>query len=80
MEKVNVTCRIPRDAIDSLDKLGAMVDRDRSYLINQAIGHYVAQQKWQIEEVERAIQEIEAGNFLTEKEFTADMKSWRKRN
>lgn len=80
MEKVTVTCRIPRDAIDSLDKLGGMVDRDRSYLINQAISQFVAQQKWQIEEVQQAIHDIEAGNFLTEKEFIADMKTWRKRN
>lgn len=80
MEKVNVTCRVPQDRVDALDKLGQLVDRDRSYLINEAIDYYVAHQKWQIEEVERAIQEVESGNFLTEEEFIADMKTWRRQN
>ncbi len=77
MEKVNVTCRIPRDAVESLDKLGALVDRDRTYLVNQAIDHYLAHQKWQIEEVERAIAEADAGQTVSHKEFVKEVKSWR---
>ena len=76
MEKLNVTCRIPKDAVDSLDKLGALVDRDRSYLINQAIAHYVANQKWQIEEVERAIAEADAGKVVSHDDFVKTVQNW----
>lgn len=76
MERLNVTCRIPKDAVESLDKLGALVDRDRSYLINQAITQYVANQKWQIEEVERAIAEADAGKVVSYDDFVKAVQSW----
>ena len=78
MEKVNVTCRLNADEVAFFDTLGAQVDRDRSYLIKKAIANFIATQRWQVEEVKRVIAEVENGEFLTEKEFDADMKKWRK--
>jgi predicted transcriptional regulator len=77
MEKVNVTCRLNVDDVAFLDTLGAQLDRDRSYLIKQAVARFIAEQRWQVEEVQRAIAEIEAGDVLTEKEFNDDLKKWR---
>ena len=77
MEKLNVTVRVAKQAVASLDKLGAIVDRDRSYLINQAIESFIAHQKWQVEEVERAIAEVEAGKVMTHKEFVKDVMAWK---
>jgi RHH-type rel operon transcriptional repressor/antitoxin RelB len=78
MEKVNVTCRLNADDVAFLDTLGEQVDRDRSYLIKQAVARFIAHQRWQVEEVQRAIAEADEGNVLTDKEFAADMKKWRK--
>ena len=80
MEKVNVTCRVPKDRVATLDKYAALTDRDRSYVLNEAIDLLIAHHQWQIDEVERAIAEVEAGNCLTEKEFLADMRTWRRQN
>lgn len=68
MEKVNVTIRMDAEEVAFLDKLAGITDRDRSYLIKQAVSEYIALQRWQLEEIEKAMQEADAGEFATEKE------------
>ncbi len=76
LEKVPVTCRLEHDDVVFLDKLAELTERDRSFLIKQAVTDFIATQKWQVEEVERARAEATEGKVLTEKEFDADMKKW----
>jgi predicted transcriptional regulator len=78
MEKVNITCRLDAEDVAFLDKLAAMTERDRSYLIKKAVAEYIALQRWQIEEVERAVAEADAGMFATEKEVRAAFTDLRK--
>jgi RHH-type transcriptional regulator, rel operon repressor / antitoxin RelB len=68
MEKVNVTCRLNAEDVAFLDKLAKATERDRSYLIKKAVAEYIALQRWQIEEVERAIGDADAGKFASDKE------------
>lgn len=75
-EKVNVTFRMAKDRVDMLDELGKCYDRDRSYLVNEAVEEYIAHRKWQVEEVKRALKDVEEGKFLTEEEFLRDVASW----
>ncbi len=74
--KVNVTCRMAKERVTALDKLGKCYDRDRSYLVNEAVEEYLARQEWQIAEVKRSLAEVKAGTFLTEEEFLADVATW----
>lgn len=76
MEKLNVTVRVDKEHVDTLDQLGEYFDRDRSYLINQAIERFIAQQQWQIDEVNKAIEEADAGRVMTHAEFAKKVKSW----
>jgi predicted transcriptional regulator len=71
MEKVNVTCRLAADDVAFLDKLAESMERDRSYLIKQAVSEYVALHRWQIEEIERALVECEAKDFASDKQVKA---------
>jgi predicted transcriptional regulator len=75
-EKVNVTCRMAKDRVKALDEIGEAYDRDRSYIVNEAVEEYLARRQWQVEEVKRARREVAAGKFLTEEEFLADVKTW----
>jgi RHH-type rel operon transcriptional repressor/antitoxin RelB len=77
MEKVNVTCRLDADDVAFLDKLADMTDRDRSYLIKQAVSEFISLQKWQIEEIEAAIAEADAGKFASEAEVRKVFKELR---
>jgi predicted transcriptional regulator len=74
--KVNVTCRMAKDRVKALDEIGEAYDRDRSYIVNEAVEEYLARRQWQVEEVERARREVAEGKFLTEEEFLADVKTW----
>jgi predicted transcriptional regulator len=67
----SVTVRLPEEDIAFLEALGKTKDRNRSYLIKEAVEEYIATHKWQIEEIERAIQEADAGDFLSEAETAA---------
>lgn len=78
MEKVSVTCKLNQDDVTFLDKLAEVTDRDRSYLIKQAVADFIANQKWQVEEVERALAEADRGEFLTDQQFRAEVQSWDK--
>jgi predicted transcriptional regulator len=71
MSKENITFRLDSDKRAALDAIAAGMDRDRSYLINEAITLYLEMHQWQIEEINRAIAEAEAGDFATEEEVTA---------
>ena len=66
MERVNVTCRLPVEDVQFLDTLADSMERDRSYLIKQAVAEYVASQRWQVEEIDKAIAEADAGQFATD--------------
>jgi predicted transcriptional regulator len=66
MKKVNVTCRLDSDAVAFLDSLGANLDRDRSYLIKDAVQRYIDMHRWQVEEIEKAIGEADRGEFASE--------------
>ncbi|HVX60606.1 MAG TPA: ribbon-helix-helix protein, CopG family [Pirellulales bacterium] len=78
MEKVSVTCKLNADDVKFLDKLGGMTDRDRSYLIKQAVANFIANQKWQVEEVEQALAEADRGEILTDEQFRREVRSWDK--
>ncbi|HEY4311612.1 MAG TPA: ribbon-helix-helix protein, CopG family [Pirellulales bacterium] len=71
MKKVAITCRLDGEVIAFLDQLGEQLDRDRSYLIKDAVEQYVQLHRWQIEEVHKAIDEADAGRFATDQEVAA---------
>ena len=77
MEKINITCRLPADDVAFLDTLGAQLDRDRSYLIKQAVARFIAEQRWQVEEVKRAMAEADAGDVVSDDEFREEVGSWK---
>lgn len=76
MEKVNVTCRLDKDAVVFLDEFGKQVDRDRSYLIKQAVAEFRQRHLWQLETVNAAEAAYRAGDTMTEAEFLKDAKKW----
>ena len=68
MNKSNVTVRLETDKIALLDQFAKSDDRDRSYLIKQAIDGYLHMRQWQLDEIKKAIAEADAGDFASEEE------------
>jgi predicted transcriptional regulator len=76
MENVTTTVRLDSDAVSFLDELARGEDRDRSYLIRQAIANYVELRRWQIEEIRQAIKEADAGLFASDEEVEEQFDNW----
>ncbi len=59
----SITFRMDDDKLQTLDELAASMDRDRSYLINEAVAHYLEVKQWHIAETRKALAEADAGRF-----------------
>ena len=68
MSKENVTFRIDSDKRAALDAIAVGLDRDRSYILNEAISLYLSLHQWQLAEIRQGIAEAEADDFATEDE------------
>jgi RHH-type transcriptional regulator, rel operon repressor / antitoxin RelB len=62
-----------------LDKLAKTTQRSRSFLAAEAIREYVELNEWQIEEIKKAVQQADAGDFATDGEVEEMFKKWAKR-
>lgn len=71
MSKENVTFRIDSDKRAALDAIAAGLDRDRSYILNEAISLYLTLHQWQLAEIRQGIAEAEAEDFATPQEVQA---------
>ncbi len=75
MSKENVTFRLDSEKRAALDGIAAGMDRDRSYVLNEAIALYLEMHQWQLEEIQQGIAEAEAGDFASEEEVQAVLPS-----
>jgi predicted transcriptional regulator len=71
MSKENVTFRLDRQKRAALDTIAAGMDRDRSYVLNEAINLYLEMHQWQIQEIQKGIEEADAGDFATDEAVQA---------
>jgi predicted transcriptional regulator len=67
MAKEVMTVRIERETKDAMDTIAAMLDRDRSYVVKEALAAYVETHQWQIEHIRRGLREANAGKFVPER-------------
>jgi predicted transcriptional regulator len=63
MSKENITFRLDSEKRALLDAIAQGQDRDRSYILNQAVEMYLDLYRWQIDEIQTGIREADAGDF-----------------
>jgi predicted transcriptional regulator len=68
MSKDTITVRVEPEIRGALDSLATALDRDRSYVINEALAAYIEMHKWQVEHIRQGLREAEAGNFVNDRE------------
>jgi predicted transcriptional regulator len=61
MSTVSLSFRTAETTRDALDQIAKSVDRNRNWLINEAIENYLELHRWQIEHIEQSIRHTEAG-------------------
>ncbi|MFZ0592365.1 MAG: ribbon-helix-helix domain-containing protein [Bryobacteraceae bacterium] len=55
-----ISLRIPGEKKDALDKIAASLDRDRSWVINEAIDNYLDLYHWQVEHISKAVRRADS--------------------
>ena len=68
MSKDTITVRVEPEVRGALDSLATALDRDRSYVINEALTAYIEMHRWQVEHIRQGLSEAEAGNFVDDRE------------
>jgi predicted transcriptional regulator len=71
MSKENITFRLDNQKRVILDTIAAGLDRDRTYVLNEAVDLYLEVYQWQIAEIEAGVAEADAGDYATDEEVQA---------
>jgi predicted transcriptional regulator len=71
MSKENITFRLDSDKRTTLDEIAAGMDRDRSYILNEAVTAYLEMYQWQVDQIHQGLAEAEAGDFASDEEVEA---------
>ena len=59
-----ISFRIPTEKVDELDALAKSMDRDRSYLLNEAMDNYLAYQRDCMAQIEKGLDDIRQGRWI----------------
>jgi predicted transcriptional regulator len=71
-----MSLRIPDEIADTLANLAKATGRTKSYLAVDALREYLAREAWQIEEIQKALKEADAGDFASDEEVRAIAEKW----
>ncbi len=56
-----ISLRIPTAKVEALSRLASVQDRDRSYIVNQAIDHYLALHAYHSDHIREGLREADGG-------------------
>ncbi len=59
-----MTVRVEPRTRKALDGIAASLDRDRTYVVNQALESYIDIHQWQLDHIRQGLREANAGKFV----------------
>lgn len=71
-----ISFRIAPEKVAELDRIAKALDRDRSYLLNEAVEVYLSEQKRFRAMVDEGRENIRDGKFLTHEEVEGMVDKW----
>jgi predicted transcriptional regulator len=77
-ESVKISFLTDKSNRDALDNIATAMDRDRSYILNEAISVYLEMQQWHLEDTCKAIEEADAGDFASDREVQQAFAKYRR--
>jgi predicted transcriptional regulator len=79
MDKQTVSFRLDAEKVEALDSLANALDRDRTYLLNEAVDAYLEVQQWQIEHIKAAVRQASSGKLMDHDQVKKLAAKWRGR-
>ncbi len=78
MSKETITFRLDAEKKIALDEIASGIERDRSFVLNQAIDAYLEVHSWQLDHIKEGLRQADAGEFASDEEVAAALAKWRK--
>jgi RHH-type transcriptional regulator, rel operon repressor / antitoxin RelB len=72
-----LTVRIPGELKSRLEKLSRSTARTKSWLAIDAIRTYLEKEEWQVQEIQKGLEEVERNEVATPEEVEAVFSRWR---
>jgi len=69
------TVRLDPETRDQLDKMAAQLDRPRAWIIKEAVARYLEEETWYQAQVQKGIDDMEAGRTISHEEVAARLKA-----
>jgi predicted transcriptional regulator len=79
MEKQTISFRLDSNQVAALDALADTMDRDRTYLLGEAVQAYLETQQWHLEQIEAGVAQADAGKVIEHGKVKAMAARWRRR-
>ena len=76
MEKQTISFRLDAEKVSALDVLAKAIDRDRTYLLNEAVAAYLDTQQWQLDHLQESIKQADAGQLIGHQEIKKMAADW----
>ncbi|MCE5307845.1 MAG: ribbon-helix-helix protein, CopG family [Acidobacteriales bacterium] len=74
-----MTVRVGEETRAALDAIAAALDRDRSYIVNEALDAYIEMHQWQIEHIQRGLADARTGRFVPDTQVNTTLDRLRRR-
>jgi predicted transcriptional regulator len=71
-----ISFRIASEKIAQLDSIAKSMDRDRSYLLNEAVENYLSEQQRFAAMVEEGLEDMRSGRFFADEEVERMVEDW----
>jgi len=75
-QSTTMTIRLDPKLKSRLDKLSTATRRSKSFLATEAVREFIESNEWQIEEINTAVKEADAGDFASDQEVEAVFNKW----
>ena len=72
-ENTTVSFRIATAKVQALGRLASLQDRDRSYLLNEAVEQYLALNDFHTEHIREGLRQAERGQMVSDDDAQAHM-------
>ncbi len=79
MDKQTVSFRLDSRKVTTLDTLAEALDRDRSYLLTEAVTAYLDVQQWHVNQIKAGIRQADAGELIDHAQVRKRLAIWRRR-
>jgi RHH-type rel operon transcriptional repressor/antitoxin RelB len=79
MSLKTITFRTLEEKASALDSIASMQQRDRSFIINEAVDQYLSLQAYHLALIDEGLREADAGQVIPHSEVKKMVASWSRR-